>query len=219
MSPTILEEHPEGIRIIGREERDPRRRWDLRYAQGGGPRKATPHTWLVQHAWRLRPGRALDVACGMGRDSIWLARRGFLVHAVDISAVALQEAQRRAQKAGVADRVRFIVADLTRFAFPRAYYDLVIGFSYWEADLKHALREAVRPGGFIIYETFNIWWRHTRPDVQEAYLLQPGELLAWLRDWHVWAYREIGSDHPTVRGIKAVSSIVAQKPLSQGGDG
>lgn len=213
----LLDEIAQHVRIIGDlddVERNSRLHWNARYAAGGGPRKTTPHPWLVHHLWRLRPGRALDIACGMGRDSIFLARRGFRVHGIDFSAVALSEAQRRARAADVSHRVSFILADLTAFAFPREHYDLVICFSYWEPKLKATLREAVKPGGFIIYETFNVWWKWTRPEVEERFLLQPGELLDWLKDWRVWAYREVGSDLPLTRGHKAVSSIVAQKPRS-----
>lgn len=215
MNEDLLQEIARHVRIIGDcpdVERNSRLHWNARYAAGGGPRKTAPHPWLVNHLWRVRRGRALDVACGMGRDSLYLARRGFHVHGVDFSAVALQEAGRRARRLGLDDRVSFVVADLTEFALPREYYDLVIGFSFWEPRLKGALRDAVRPGGFIIYETFNVWWKWTRPDVEERFLLQPGELLAWLKDWRVWAYREVGSDLPLTRGHKAVSSIVAQKP-------
>ncbi len=214
----LLDEVAQHVRIIGDfddVERNSRRHWNARYAAGGGPRKTTPHPWLVDNLWRVRPGRALDIACGMGRDSIYLARHGFRVHGVDFSAIALREARRRAQAAGISDRVNFILADLTAFALPREHYDLVIGFAYWEPKLKQVLRDAVRPGGFIIYETFNIWWKWTRPDIEERFLLQPGELLAWLKDWRVWAYREVGSPRPLTRGRKAVSSIVAQKPPAQ----
>ena len=215
MRDDLLREVEQHVRIIGQAPdapRNSRAHWEARYAAGGGPRKADPHPWLVAHLWRVSRGRALDIACGMGRDSIYLAREGFRVHAIDFSAVALQEAQRRARTFQVASHISFVLVDLTRFAFPRAHYDLVVGFSYWEPALKDALREAVRPGGFLIYETFNIWWKWTRPDVDERFLLRPGELREWLRDWHIWAYREVGSELPITRGQKAVSSIVAQKP-------
>lgn len=215
MKGDLLKEVEQHVRIIGQDPNVPRNsraHWEARYAAGGGPRKSVPHPWLVAHLWRIPRGRALDIACGMGRDSIYLAQHGFRVYGIDFSAIALREAQRRARDAHVSTRVSFVVADLTQFAFPRAYYDLVIGFAYWEPALKSALREAVRPGGFIVYETFNIWWKWTRPDVDERFLLRPGELHAWLRDWHIWAYREVGSDLPLTRGEKAVSSIVAQKP-------
>jgi len=202
------------VRIIGTppEERNSRRDWNRRYASGRGPQKEDPHPWLVENLWRVKRGRALDVACGMGRDSIWLAQQGFRVHGVDFSAVALRAARERAARLGVLDRVQFVVADLTQFGFPRDYYDLVIGFSFWEPRIMGDLRDAVRPGGFLIYETFNIWWKWTRPDVPDRFLLQPGELRQWFKDWRVWAYREVGSDRPFTAGKKAVSSIVAQKP-------
>lgn len=203
------------VRIIGEEEvgtHPDRVRWDERYASGQGPQSFAPHTWLVDQAWRLRPGRALDIACGVGRDSLWLARHGFQVHAVDLSAVALNKARAKAREMGVDARVQFIQADLTRFHFPRAHYDVIIGFYYWEPAIRSALREAVRPGGYLIYETFNIWWKHTRPEIDEMYLLRPGELLAWLKDWQVVAYREVGSDRFGGSGYRAVSSLVARRP-------
>ena len=213
----LLEEVEQHVRIVGRPPagaRNSRAHWEARYAAGGGPRKADPHPWLVHHLWRIPRGRALDIACGMGRDSIYLARQGFRVLGVDFSVVALAEAMQRARAAGVRTHLAFVAADLTRFHFPRDHYDLIVGFSYWEPALKAALRDAVRPGGFIVYETFNVWWKWTRPEVDDRFLLQPGELRAWLHDWRIWAYREVGSDLALTRGQKAVSSIVAQKPRS-----
>ena len=204
------------IRIIGQpaEASNTRTRWEQRYREGGGPQKATPHWWLVEHAWRLPPkGHALDVACGMGRDTLFLAKRGFRVHGIDFSAVALHTARERVWLAGLENQVSLILADLTHFAFPRAYYDVVLGFYYWEPSIMPALKEAVKPGGYLIYETFNIWWKLTRPDIADKYLLQPGELLQVFRDWDVLAYRELGSDHPSTVGKRAVSSIVARRPL------
>ncbi len=203
------------LRIIGTppEATNTRSRWERRYREGGGPRKETPHSWLVDQAWRLpSEGRALDVACGMGRDSVFLARRGLRVHGIDFSAVALHTARERVWMGGLEERVHFVLADLTHFPFPRAYYKVVIGFYYWEPTIVPALREAVRPGGYLIYETFNIWWKMTRPEVADRYLLKPGELWERLKDWEILAYRELGSEHMATVGHRAVSSIVARRP-------
>ncbi len=206
---------PSPVHIIGIPpdvEPNTRPYWETRYRQGDGPVGETPHEWLVQATWRLpRRGRALDIACGMGRDTIWLARWGLCVHGVDFAATALAEARRRAARAGVLERTAFIQADLTRFYFPPRYYDVIIGFSYWERDILPEVRDAVKPGGFIVYETLNIYWKHTRPDVDERFLLQPGELLEWLQGWRIWAYREVGNDGHLGGGKKAISSIVAQR--------
>ena len=207
--------HPEDIRIIGTppEEANTRTHWEHRYGSGGGPQTEEPHPWLVWHSWRLPlHGRALDAACGMGRDTIFLAKRGLYVHGVDFSATALHRARERVWLSGLETRVSLILADLTRFAFPRAYYDVVIVFSYWEPRILQDLRATVKPGGFIIYETFNIWWKRRRPDIQDRFLVKPGEMYNWLKDWHVLAYRETGSEGYRGEHFRAVSSIVARKP-------
>ncbi len=203
------------VRIIGMPpdvEPNTRPYWEARYRLGQGPVGEHPHEWLVNTTWRLpRTGRALDIACGMGRDTLWLARWGLTVHGVDFAATALAEARRRAQRAGVLERTHFVQADLTHFYFPPRYYDVVIGFSYWERSILAAVREAVKPGGFIVYETLNISWKRTRPDIEDRFLLQPGELLSWLQGWRIWAYREVENDGRPGGGKKAVSSIVAQR--------
>ncbi len=207
----------DNMRIIGRpaEASNTRTRWERRYREGGGPRKDTPHPWLVEHAWRLpRRGRALDIACGMGRDALFLGRRGLRVHGIDFSAVALHTARERVWMTGLEHYVHFVLADLTQFAFPRAFYDVVIGFYYWEPSIMTDLKNAVKPGGYLIYETFNVWWKLTRPEIADKYLVRPGELYDWLKDWDVLAYRELGSDHPTTVEKRSVSSIVARRPLT-----
>ncbi|NPA90814.1 MAG: class I SAM-dependent methyltransferase [Chloroflexi bacterium] len=206
------EEH---VRIIGTppEERNSRAHWEERYSEGGGPQTEEPHPWLVWHRWRLpEKGRALDVACGMGRDTLFLARQGLHVHGLDFSAQALHRARERVWLTGLESRVQFILADATQFAFPRAYYDVVVVFSYWEPRILSDLKATLKPGGLLIYETFNIWWKRRRPHIQDKFLVQPGEMLDWLKDWHVLAYRELGSDHFQGEIFRPVSSIVARKP-------
>ncbi len=204
-----------GLRIIGAppEGENTRSHWEQRYSAGGGPQTDEPHPWLMWHSWRLpRQGYALDVACGMGRDTVFLARHGLHVHGVDFSAIALHRARERVWMSGLEGRVDFILADLTQFAFPIAHYDVVIVFSYWEPRILNALRAAVKPGGFLIYETFNIWWKRRRPDIQERFLVRPGEMYDWLRDWQILAYRETGAERYRGERYRAVSSIVARKP-------
>lgn len=74
---------------------------------------AGPNPYLRQAADTLVAGTALDAGCGTGAESIWLATQGWQVTAVDISASALAQAARRAQYAGVADRIDWVEADLT----------------------------------------------------------------------------------------------------------
>lgn len=120
--------------------------------------------------------RALDVACGSGRDAVYLALEGYEVDAIDVLPDALSRAQDLARRSGM--QIRTIARDLEQDrSLPVGRYDLVTVFRYLHRDLFPALRAAVAPGGYIAYETFHEQNRQTglRPS-NPAHLLQTGEL-------------------------------------------
>src|SRR5690242_3074081 len=89
-----------------------RERWNAKWRERAGELEGEAR-FLAEHAHVLPTrGKALDIAGGAGRNAIWLARRGLDVTVVDISDVALDKAERRAQGAGLAKRMRFVRADL-----------------------------------------------------------------------------------------------------------
>jgi len=99
-------------------------------------------------------GRALDLACGSGRDAVYLAMRGYEVDAVDRLPDALERAQDLARRSGV--RLNTIRADLAREpGLPAERYDLVTVLRFLHRPLLPAIRECVAPGGFVVYETFH----------------------------------------------------------------
>ncbi len=127
--------------------------WDRRYSEREPDLVATPHVHLAEAAERLPPGRALDLACGAGRNAVWLAERGWAVTAVDFSPVAIASARALAARSGVG--VAWTVADLLDFEpAPRAY-DLVLVFflhlppAERDAVLRKAVA-AVAPGGTFL---------------------------------------------------------------------
>jgi SAM-dependent methyltransferase len=97
--------------------------WDRRYSETDLLWSATPNRFLVQEATDLRPGRALDLACGEGRNALWLAERGWHVTAVDYSMVAITKARDRA---ALASEVDFVCADLLDYSPPEGAFDLVL---------------------------------------------------------------------------------------------
>jgi SAM-dependent methyltransferase len=101
-----------------------REEWDRRYAESGLLWSATPSRFLVAEVADLTPGRALDLACGEGRNALWLAERGWHVTGVDFSEVAIAKARARAEREGT--RVDFVCADLLEYEPERAAYDLVL---------------------------------------------------------------------------------------------
>ena len=101
--------------------------WDRRYRQQHRIWSGEPNPQLVAEAGTLEPGYALDVGCGEGADSLWLASRGWQVTGVDISAVAIERAATHAAAAGdpMQGRVQWVCADLRSWEPPARTFSLV----------------------------------------------------------------------------------------------
>ncbi|WP_449063935.1 class I SAM-dependent methyltransferase [Planomonospora algeriensis] len=129
--------------------------WDARYSESDRIWSGKPNAALVREITDLEPGRALDLGCGEGGDTIWLAQRGWRVTAVDISSVALDRAARHAAEAGVADRIDWQRHDLGA-SFPDGAFDLVSAcflHSHGDMPREKILRtaaSAVAPGGTLL---------------------------------------------------------------------
>jgi SAM-dependent methyltransferase len=98
--------------------------WDQRYSEPNLLWSAEPNRLLVAETAELPPGHALDLACGEGRNALWLAELGWQVTAVDFSPVAIDKARARAANEGHA--VEFVCDDLLRYEPERDAYDLVL---------------------------------------------------------------------------------------------
>lgn len=167
-----------------------RLRWDEKHAESGAAER--PSSFLRQifagDRWQIPRGRALDVACGKGRNALYLAALGFDVLAVDISAVALEEAKRRALERSLA--VDWVQADMEKFCLPAEAFDLVIDFNYLQRSLFPALKGALRVGGYVIFETYLIDQKGLGHPQNSDYLLRHNELLDRFRDFRALFYRE-----------------------------
>lgn len=130
--------------------------WDERYGGAELVWSAGPNQFLVEEVPGPAPGggRALDLACGEGRNAIWLAEQGWQVTGVDFSAAGLEKAARLARARGV--DVAWIRADVTRWEPPATGFDLVAVFYLQLAgeDRTAALARACRavaPGGTLLF--------------------------------------------------------------------
>jgi SAM-dependent methyltransferase len=99
--------------------------WDRRYAVDDYVWKTEPNEFLPPEVEGLAPGRALDLACGEGRNAIWLATRGWQVTGVDFSQVGLDKGRALGQERGV--EVEWVCADVTGFVGDEPF-DLVVVF-------------------------------------------------------------------------------------------
>lgn len=180
-----------------------RERWDRRYADPIARLKKRGHNPLLErHVLPVRPGsRALELACGLGRNALWLAEQGYRVDAIDISLEALRHARAEMLRRDVSG-VNFILGDLDHFPLPDVPYDLVVVFRFLDRALFPAIRDRARPGGLVVYQTFNLRRLEQQPTFSREHLLRPGELAGHFPGWTVLEASDDGD----------VSTFVGRKP-------
>jgi tellurite methyltransferase len=159
--------------------------WDERYASGKYS-SAEPHKLLVELAGKLEAGKALDLACGTGRNAIFLAAKGWQATAVDNSKVGIEIARQRAAENNLS--VDFRVADLETGEFevePNAY-DLICDFYYLQRDLFPKMKAGVKTGGIVVAAI------HIYGAGEEAgrFMLKEGELAEFFGDFEILHYHE-----------------------------
>ena len=164
-----------------------------------------PAQFLQENVQLLPKGRVLDVAMGNGQNAVFLAKMGFAVEGVDISSDAVKTALEAARKAGVA--IKAEVADLEGdYVIRKGAYDVIICFRYLQRSLIPQIKDGLRKGGMVVYETFTIeqarFGRPRNPD----YLLKHNELLDMFRDFRCLFYQE-----GILKNRRAVARIIAEK--------
>ena len=165
----------------------------------------TPAQFLVDNIDLLPKGRVLDIAMGVGRNTIYLARTGFEVEGVDISPEAVDAALESAKEVGV--MIKAQVADLEKtFHIKGDTYDVIICFNYLQRSLISQIKCGLRLGGMVVYETFIVDQAQFGKPKNPDYLLKHSELLEMFREFRCLRYRE-----GVFRGPKAIASIIAQK--------
>ena len=192
-------------------------RWDEIYSKrnqdGNYP---APDTLLLDYAPAPESDtipRALDLAGGFGQNGLWLAEQGYNVDIMDISRVGLRRARAEMTMRNIRN-INLLQVDIDKLVLRRSglcdgineicpqSYDLVIVFRYLRRPLFPILREAIRSGGRIIYETFNLNYLEQVPEFNRGFLLNSGELESAFNGWRFVHYDE--ASH--------VSQMVAVKP-------
>lgn len=126
--------------------------WNRRYGHAELVWSAEPNVFVADQTGHLAPGRALDLACGEGRNAVWLARRGWDVVGADFSPAALATARRVADEAGVA--VTWVEADVTTWTAPGEFDLVVLCYLQLPRDRMAAALDrvvpALAPGGTLL---------------------------------------------------------------------
>lgn len=179
--------------------------WNQRY-RAGERLFETPAPLLEQFAGELVPGDALDLACGPGRNALYLAERGWSVTAVDGSEPAIHLLRESARQKNL--RITSLVVDLERgeFAIPADSFDLICDCYYLQRNLFAEMQRGTRAGGLVIAIV-----HLAGPDQPQgtATRVTPGELRQFFAGWTILHYFE-GQPHESCHQ-RAVAEIVARK--------
>jgi tellurite methyltransferase len=175
--------------------------WDERYRSGEQVFE-TPGSLVVQFTQDLPAGTALDLACGPGRNAVYLAALGWKVTAIDGSSVAIDLL--RSKSSSIDARVADLEAG--ELDVPPQSFDLVLSCYYLQRSLIPLMQSAVRPGGMLIMIVHLAGADQPQGTATRAY---PGELGSFFQGWRILHYREGAPGEPGHR--HAVAELVAQK--------
>lgn len=162
---------------------------------------------LARRLWSGVEGRlALDIACGSGREAVFLAMQGFRVDAMDVLPDALDRCRDLARRQDVTVETRCIDVQ-TAPTIEADRYDMVCCFNFLHRPLMPLVARAVRPGGLVVYETFLREQRERfgRPS-RDSHVLEPDELPKYFDGWERLVSRE-GMSGPK----RIVASLIARK--------
>jgi tellurite methyltransferase len=178
-------------------------KWNYKY---GVPEYITgkePVEWLKGHSDMLRvKGSALDIAAGEGRNAVFAAEKGYETLAVDISTKGLEKARGLADEKGV--NIETCVVDIDNWKIEQNTFDLILCFNFLDRRIFPAIKNALKPGGLIFYETFTVDYLKYS-NFKREWVLEHNELLDTFSELRILGYREIDSNN------KAFASLIARK--------
>ncbi|MEU8205646.1 class I SAM-dependent methyltransferase [Streptosporangium sp. NPDC049046] len=193
--------------------------WEQHHRARRGGGTGHPNPVLKETAEALHPGDALDLGCGAGGDTIWLARHGWQVTAVDISSAAVERVRARSRQLGIDGRVTGEQHDLAR-SFPDGQFDLISAqylhtpFALDRARVLRTAAHALRPGGHLLivdHGSTAPWSWNKDPDTHYP---SPGETAAELAlDPARWSVVRADMPHRRATGPGGQTATVTDNVL------
>lgn len=156
-------------------------KWDLRYTSHLGELK--PSACVKKYYSLASRGRALDIACGNGRNSIFLESCGFHVDAIDVSPVATDHLIKNYPEINVTCQ------DLDIWKVPENQYQIILNIRFLDSGLLPRIIKGLLPGGLLIFESF-------MGEKNNKYCLKPNELLHAFSSFRIVYYEETKIDNP-----------------------
>jgi len=198
--------------------RSDREKWDRRYREGAYSTRKHPSAllteWLPKLAIDAERPQAIDLACGIGRNALYLAQHGWRVTAVDISGVALETLATAA-----ADRYEIRCAEMDleigqpwpaelKAAGP---FDLALMIRYTNLPMVGQLREILKPGGYLLVEAHRLTEDTVAGPNSARFRVAPGALRSAAAGYEIMEYREGIVNDPDGRRVD-LARLLARWP-------
>ena len=179
--------------------------WDRAYSDPNLPFNTAPNTFLTEVVKGLKPGRALDIGMGQGRNCVYLAKLGWDVTGFDISERGMELARKSAASAGV--KITTIRATLDGFDYGAGRWDLIVG-TYVGVAWLEAAAKGLKPGGFLVVEGYS-----KQPQAPAGSGFGPNELLKLFLDQNlnIVRYEDVAAE-PDWLKLDGVVRMFARKP-------
>ena len=193
-----------GIAMTATAKPSDKIRWNQKYANTRQLQSTAPIPFLTEVLPFLpKKGKALDIAMGEGRNGVYLAENGYDVLGIDISDVGLKKAEKLAASRKV--KIKTKVADLETYKLKKNEYDVVVVSYYLQRTLYKQIKDALKPGGWVVLETYHEDHHKYAPKFNKDWLLRKNELI------HAFSNLKILRYQYNDTGDKVTASLVAQK--------
>lgn len=186
-----------------------KQKWDQIYSDAN--KKSIASVYVLTEYQYLLPhtGSALDVACGLGGNAIFLAQRGLQTQAWDISEQAIQKLTQFCELNNI--NLKTSVRDVQEHPPAENSFDVICVSYYLERDIAENIISALKPNGLLFYQTFIAESVSEHGPRNPKYRLHQNELLNMFAPLHILAYQEIGHVGDTKQGLRDAALLVAQK--------
>jgi SAM-dependent methyltransferase len=187
-------------------------RWDASLNDPNYPMNRNPNRWLVEAVKGRKPGRALDIGMGTGRNSLFLAQQGWTVSGFDYAAQAVSAARKKAEEHGL--KIDASVRNLADFNFGREQWDVVVDMYEFQPvrTARRKIYESLKPGGLWIIEGFAAGSPSQQPNPKGEGAYQSGELLELLADdFKIVKYEEVSDTADFGLQVVPLIRVIAQK--------
>jgi len=172
------------------EKAGKQQRWNQRYSDKVISEKPPAYVLSCNQYLLTNKGTALDLACGLGVNALFLAKTGYQVTAIDYAAAALKKLSDYASENDLSIKTQCVDLELAKLE--NNSYDVVVVSYYLQRNLFHEIFKSLKPGGLLFYQTFSGDCIEGNGPENPVFRLQQGELLSLCAEHSILYYREDG---------------------------